>query len=102
MSWQLFALPVTVYVVITFNISKWFRFESVIFRKKVNFLSYIVVEYIVGWLGCHCDGEKQADLSQTVFLWSKNETHTRTNTHTYTRTHSGESNRRECNALHFV
>ena len=60
------------------------------------------------------DGEKMADLSQSVFVRSpmrrsneRTHTHTHTHIHTYTHkhTHTHEhtrTNRRECNALYFA
>ena len=43
-----FTLPVTIYKIMTFNISKWSVLESMIF-KKVNIMRYNADEYVTGW-----------------------------------------------------
>ena len=44
----MFAQTVTIYETIKFNLSKWFVFESMTFKKNVNIMSYKVVEYVIG------------------------------------------------------
>ena len=56
-------------------------------QKYVNIMSYSNAEIVIGWrFNCLHDGDKMADLSQTVFVRSTNETYKRTNTHTHTYT----------------
>ena len=45
----IFAIPVTIYEIITFNPSKWSVIESIIFKKEIDIMSYNVTEYVVGW-----------------------------------------------------
>ena len=70
-------------------------------------MSYVVAEFIVGWLFCGMqDCERMADLSHTVFVWSTTKafkpTDTHTHAYTHTWTHFDEWNRRECQAFHFA
>ena len=44
----IFALPVTVYNTIKFNLSKWSVFESITFKKYVNIMNYNVAQYVIG------------------------------------------------------
>ena len=45
----MFALLVTIYKMITFNLSKWSRYWTVDLQKCVTVKSYNVANYIVGW-----------------------------------------------------
>ena len=58
----MFAKPVIGYEIITFNLSKWFVFEFITFKKLPDIMSYYVAD---GWCfnDLH-DGEK----SETYFL----------------------------------
>ena len=97
----MFALTVTVYEIITFNISKYPVFESI--TLKIG--KYHVVEYVVRWLLltvckvvwwiylklflCGPQMRHSHERTHTYPYTQKKHTHT----HTHTRTHSDESNR---------
>ena len=44
----MFALPVTVYEIIKFNLSKWAVIESMTLRSKSISLGYNIAEYVIG------------------------------------------------------
>ena len=96
----------------TFNLPKWSRFESDL--QKVGQGHELQRRRICRWVAfCGLqDGDKIADLSQADFNWSTNKAYTnaharactRAHMRTCTQTHTqlDDSNRRECNALHFA
>ena len=97
-----FALFATFCEITMFNVPRWSRFESLTFKKSVKVISYNVVEYVVGLLFVAYKILLKVHLSQSIFHWSTSEACTRTHTFGDGHTHSDDSNRRECNALHFA
>ena len=96
----MFTKPVTVYEIITFNLSKWSLFESISFQKYANIMCYNVAEYVIashfidlhddengGFISkpCTCGPSMRCSNGQTLI-----HTHTQTHAHTHTdtRTHT--------------
>ena len=66
---------VLVYETVKFNLSQWFVFEIMTFKKLVNIMSYNVAEFVIGWsFNGLRNGEKMVDISQTVYVQFNNKT----------------------------
>ena len=65
----MFALPVTAYEIILFNLSKWSVFESMTFREyDIIISSYNVTKYVVRWLLMACKMVKKWRIYVKLFL----------------------------------
>ena len=101
----MFELPVTVYEIFTFNLSKWSVFESMTFNKYM--MSYNVAEYVLGWLLMACKMTQKNIYGRFIsncfcgpqISHSNGWTHTHTHIHTHTHTHTHTNGHTPTNAI---